>query len=93
MPQVTQMRPVADAVRLREVGKTLKLEARSLDHLLQVEHKLGIHRIVGSPEGIQRRQAGGVKDPEHAQLLKAAFVDAPVFLLRDKRNHSAPSPT
>ena len=93
MPQVTQMRPVADAVRLREVGKTLKLEARSLDHLLQVEHKLGIHRIVGSPEGIQRRQAGGVKDPEHAQLLKAAVVDAPVFLLRDKRNHSAPSPT
>jgi hypothetical protein len=29
-----------------------------------------------------------VKDPEHAQLLKAAFVDAPVFLLRGTAKHS-----
>lgn len=78
------------AVRLGEVGKTLKLEARSFDHLLQVDHKLGVHRIVGSPEGIKRRKAGGVKDTEHAQLLKAAFVDAPVFLLHGTAKHSGP---
>ncbi len=63
-------------VRLGGAGKTLKLDARTLDHLLQVDHELAIHRVVCSSEGIQSRKARGVEDPEHAQLLKAAFVDA-----------------
>jgi len=67
-------------------GDPLKLDVRSLDHLLQVDDKLGIHRIVGGSEGIQRRRAGGVEDPEHAQLVKGAFVDTRVFLLRGGRN-------
>jgi len=33
-------------------GETLKLDVRSLDHPLQVEHKLGVHGIVGSAEGV-----------------------------------------
>jgi hypothetical protein len=73
--------------RLGGAGKSLKLDAGSLDHLLQVDHQLGIHWIVGSSEGVQRCRAGGMEDPEHAQLLKA-LVDAPLFLLRGGRNHS-----
>jgi hypothetical protein len=69
-------------VRLGEGGKPLKRDTRPLDHLLQIADELAIHRVVGSPESIQRRKASGVENPKHAQLLKAAFVDAPVFLLR-----------
>jgi len=45
--------------------------------------------VRSGPESIQRRKASGVEDPEHAQLLKAAFVfvDAPVFLSRSGPNH------
>ena len=67
-------------------GETLKLDVRSLDHPLQVEHKLGVHAIVGRSESVQRCRAGGMEDPEHAQLLKAAFVDSPVFLLCGGQN-------
>jgi hypothetical protein len=67
-------------------GETLKLDVRSLDHPLQVEHKLGVHGMVGSAEGVQRCRARGMEDPEHAQLLKAAFVDSPVFLLCGGQN-------
>lgn len=74
-------------VKLREGSKTLKLDARPLDHLLQIANELAIHRVVGSPERVQRRKASGMEDPKHAQLLKAAFVDAPVFLLCGRRNH------
>jgi hypothetical protein len=68
-------------------GETLKLDARSLNHPLQVEHKLGIHGIVGSSEGVQRCRAGGVEDPNHAQLLKGDFVDTRVFLSCGGQNH------
>jgi len=77
----------AARARLGGVGKSLKLDARSLDHLLQVDDELGIHRIVGSSEGVQRGRARGVEDPEHAQLLKAAFVDTSVFLSCGHQNH------
>jgi hypothetical protein len=73
-------------VRLGEGSKTLKLDAGSLDHLLQVDQELGIHWIVSSSEGVQRRRARGVEDSEHAQLLKADFVDSPVFLSCGGRN-------
>ena len=72
--------------RLGEIGKTLKLGARSLDHLLQVDHKLGVHGIVGRSEGVQRCRAGGVENPEHAQLLKGGLVDSGVFLLAEGQN-------
>ena len=72
--------------RLGEVGKTLKLGARPLDHLLQVDHKLGVHGIVGRSEGVQRCRAGGMENPEHAQLLKGGLVDSGVFLLAEGQN-------
>jgi len=79
--------PLSRQLRLGKGSKTLKLDARPLDYLLQVTHKLGIHRISGSPERVQRCRAGSVENPEHAQLLKAAFVDTSVFLSRGGRNN------
>ena len=78
--------PPCRRVRLREGGKAVKLGTRPLDHLLQIAHKVGIHRVVGGPESIQRRKASRVEYAEHAQLLKAAFVDARVFLLHGGPN-------
>lgn len=81
VPRLSQAAyPLFRQVRLGAGSKTLKLDARPLDHLLQVEHKLAIHRIISSPERVQRCRAGSVENPEHAQLLKAAFVDTSVFL-------------
>ena len=67
-------------------GETLKLDVRSLDHPLQVEHKLGVHGIVGRSEGVQRCRARGVENPEHAQLLKGGLVDSGVFLVVQGQN-------
>jgi hypothetical protein len=61
------------------LGEPLELDPGSLDHLFQIDDEFGVHRIVGSVEGVQRCPARGVQDPEHAHLLKARLVDTPVF--------------
>jgi hypothetical protein len=79
-------RPAAAQQTLGGFDETLKLDARSLNHLLQVDDELGIHGILGSSEDVQRRRAGRVEDPEHAQWLKSVFVDSSVYLLRGRQN-------
>jgi hypothetical protein len=62
------------SIGLQGFGESDELEARPLDHLLEIEDELPIYHVVGGVERIERCLASRVKDLEHAELLPNLFI-------------------
>jgi hypothetical protein len=68
------LRRRANSRRLRDFGESLELEARPLDHLLEIDNKLPVNQVVGCVKRFERCLASSVKDREHADLLPNGFI-------------------
>ena len=59
---------------LQSLGVGLDLDARPLDHLLEICDELPVDELVGGVEGLEGCRARSVKDREHAELLPNRFI-------------------